>query len=678
MIIMKDIDGKGEDVTNACFDIRIDEQSGGLRELRHPRDPHAMNWCLDTADWGRVRCGLITNYERVHGNPALVRRDRELRFLPPVQVEQTEDGAVVQYADANIRVTAHRFLQGDRYVERYVVKNLREIDLFLEHGDVGIMVPFNDIYTNALDCRTNRCHTHIWCGENCTYINALKMGESDINLGLMLTKGSIRSYSVYDTYTNHRGRIMLNLPHLELLAGEEYTVEWELFWHGGKEDFHRKAKAYDTFVDIRAPHYTVFEDESIEFAVDTTKPVAVFCDGQPIKVCDGAVCHRPTRLGEHRFDITVGDVHTHAEFFVSEPLDTVVEKRVRFIVNNQQYTRADSALDGAFLIYDVKEKSLVFDAVARDHNACRERLGMGLLLVKYLQKQYDEQIMQSLNRYMTFVLREMVDVEKGEVYDGINRNAKFKRLYNAPWVTTLFVEYYYLTGDTNYLDYTYTLLDNYYQNGGYAFYPNGLSMRQTVEAFRRAGMHDKGEAILAMFRKHTDNIVENGGDYPKHEVAFEQTIVSPAATFTAEMAYLTDDAVYREEARKHVSILARFNGEQPSCHLNEIPIRYWDDYWFGKARLFGDTFPHYWSCLSGRSMLAYVRCSGDNTYRQAAERTFRNCLCLFNDKGEGSCAYVYPFTLNGEQGAFYDDWANDQDYALYYYLDDEIKKEESV
>ena len=663
---------------NAFFTITTDAETGAVRELRHPRDPHGMNWCLDTANWGRVRCGLITNYERVHGNPSLVRPNRELKFLPAMSVEQTVDGVTVRYADENIQVTVCRTLQDDRYVERYVLKNLREIDLFLEHGDVGIMVPFNDIYTNALDCRTNRCHTHLWCGGNCTYVNALKMGESDINLGLMLTEGCIESYSVYDTYTNHRGQIMLNLPHLELLAGEEYTVEWQLFWHSGNEDFYRKAKTFPAFVDIRAPQYTVFENEPIEFTVDSAAPITVTCDGESVAVQDGTVRYTPKRLGEHRFDIAVGDVKTYAEFFVSEPLDTVVKKRVDFIVDKQQYTRADSALDGAFLIYDVKEKSLVFDAIARDHNACRERLGMGLLLIKYLQRQYDERVMQSLDRFMAFVLREMVDVEQGEVYDGVNRDARFKRLYNAPWVTTLFTEYYYLTGDTAYLDYTYILLDHYYQNGGYHFYPNGLSMRKTVEAFRKAGMQDKGEAILAMFRRHTDNIVENGGDYPKHEVAFEQTIVSPAATFTSEMAYLTDEPTYKEEARKHVSILARFNGKQPSFHLNEIPIRYWDDYWFGKARLFGDTFPHYWSCLSGSAMSAYCLTGDDAAYSTLAERTFRNCLCLFNEKGEGSCAYVYPFTLNGEKGAFYDEWANDQDFALYYYLDDKMTKEEFV
>ena len=52
----------------------------------------------------------------------------------------------------------------------------------------------------------------------------------------------------------------------------------------------------------------------------------------------------------------------------------------------------------------------------------------------------------------------------------------------------------------------------------------------------------------------------------------------------------------------------------------------------------------------------------------------RNCLCLFNARGEGSCAYVYPFRLNEKPGEFYDEWANDQDFALYFAMELELFK----
>lgn len=55
-----------------------------------------------------------------------------------------------------------------------------------------------------------------------------------------------------------------------------------------------------------------------------------------------------------------------------------------------------------------------------------------------------------------------------------------------------------------------------------------------------------------------------------------------------------------------------------------------------------------------------------------AEKCMRNCLCLYSDEGGGSCAYVYPYTSNGEKGQFYDEWANDQDFALYIALCENI------
>ena len=135
------------------------------------------------------------------------------------------------------------------------------------------------------------------------------------------------------------------------------------------------------------------------------------------------------------------------------------------------------------------------------------------------------------------------------------------------------------------------------------------------------------------------------------------------------MALVTNSDTYKNAASVYAEILERFACRQPSFHLNEIPIRYWDDFWFGKSRLFGDTFPHYWSCLNARAFYDYYKCSGDEHYKAAAEMCNRNCLCLFNNKGEGSAAYVYPLKLNQTRGQFYDEWANDQDFALYFFLE---------
>ena len=86
--------------------------------------------------------------------------------------------------------------------------------------------------------------------------------------------------------------------------------------------------------------------------------------------------------------------------------------------------------------------------------------------------------------------------------------------------------------------------------------------------------------------------------------------------------------------------LEAFNGSQPSYYLNEVAIRHWDGHWFGKRELFGDTFPHYWSTITGAVYYYYALCTGDSSYQKRAENVVRNNLCLFFEDGKASCAYM--------------------------------------
>ncbi len=84
--------------------------------------------------------------------------------------------------------------------------------------------------------------------------------------------------------------------------------------------------------------------------------------------------------------------------------------------------------------------------------------------------------------------------------------------------------------------------------------------------------------------------------------------------------------------------------------------------------MLGDTYPHYWSVLSGIVFEAYGRLTGDHSFQDAARAALRGSLSLFAADGSASCAMVFPQTVNGERACFWDPWANDQDWALYYAL----------
>ena len=102
--------------------------------------------------------------------------------------------------------------------------------------------------------------------------------------------------------------------------------------------------------------------------------------------------------------------------------------------------------------------------------------------------------------------------------------------------------------------------------------------------------------------------------------------------------------------------------------MNEVAIRHWDGYWFGKRRCFGDTFPHYWSALSGLAYRETEEIAGSGIYSRKTEKTLRGVLSMFREDGSASCACVYPMCVNGRKAGFYDPWANDQDWGLYFML----------
>lgn len=649
------------------FQIDFNSENGTISSIKIVGDDNDMNWCSDDGKWGFVH---YINYDNIWGDYKSRMKEMSLESFT-----QSTDSAVSVYSNGLLRATVSRSFDGNgNLVERFELENLVYADAFLCEFNFGIEVPFNDRYTDADDCAVHRCNTHIWCGLDSTYINALRMGISQLNLGLVVNKGSFGDYSILNG--TGRGRFILNLSPTEIVQGEHCTIEWTVFAHKGKEDFVKKALEYPQFIHIDAKHHTLFRGEKIRFCAKTAsipQSVRVYDKDGDIeyKIENNSVTVEcdTTQNGERRIFVEINGVTTYADFLVKDSFEDILKKRIDFIVDKQQYHRAGSPLDGAYLIYDNKEEHMFFEDCIADHNASRERIGMGLLIARYLQTHENNKFYNSLMGYIAFVKREMYDCESGYVYNTVGKDKNQVRLYNAPWVATLFTEMYCLTGDKNYLREVLKLFEVYYEIGGTKFYPNGISILRTINAFKDAGMTEECHTLYQMFEKHVDNMVANGTSYPKHEVNYEQTIVSPAATFVSEFAVLSGEKKYAENAKIHVETLERFNGSQPSFHMKEIPIRYWDDYWFGRMKLVGDTFPHYWSCLTARSYKDYYNLSGDKKYLEAAEECMRNCLCLFTDDGRGSAAYMYPYRIDDSYGKVYDEWANDQDFALYFAIE---------
>lgn len=651
---------------NTKFLINLDENTGFITSIVNPTDEYRMNWCAEDGSWSKLH---QRNWNAFTG---------ELGVLPGKEMNlcsfiQDEVSSKAVYSNGELMVTVTRwFKENGNFVENYTLKNVTPTVLCVNRDNFGIETPFNDRYTNADECMIRHCHTHIWCGHHVAWVNALKMGISDINLGLFLTKGALDCYDQNNCHTNHRGIFVLEPESLLLKSGEEYELEWELFWHESKDDFHKVISGYDRYIGIDAVHYTVFEGENIEFTVtvESGEVPQVTCQKQLIPVSKEDGCYRviyeAPKAGEYRFEIRAGEVHTWTDFKVKIPFRTLLENRVKFIVRNQQCLDKDSPLYGSFLVYDNEYDSPYFDYSNPDHNACRERMNIPLLLMKYLQMKDDPEVRAAIDIFIQFVFREFYEETTGEVFNTIGKNKDQVRPYNPPGVMLVFTEMYFVTKDEFYLKHILKLADNYYAAGGKKCYANGIAIAKVIRAFRTAGWDKEAERMMEHFKSHVDNIIGNGTSYPKHEVNYEQTIVTPAVNHISEFGALSEDKEYYiKEATKHLECLERFSGMQPSFHLYEIAIRYWDDYWFGKNRTFGDTLPHHLSCLTSRAYLAYSLLTGKKEWMDRAEEGLRNCMCLVGDDARGAAAYVYPYKLNGRRGEFYDPWSNDQDLVLY-------------
>lgn len=609
-----------------------------MKRWIHPDDPYQMNWVEGKKEWGTVKC------------PAGI----------SVQIEQKAENDIL--------------------TERYVFTNESSHDIFTSATDIAIYTPFNDNYEAAKVCMTNRCHTHIWCGKNVSYIMALRMGKEAPHLGLMLTKGSLEGYSAerdLEKSSNDRGDFLLHPEPFHLRPKESYLIEWILFWHNGKEDFYTKLREFENYIEVKADSYTVFKEELIQIQITPMNQM-------PIIVTDLSNGEKKSlekegntyilreyanQTGERNYSIQAREIRTTCSILVMPKLLELVEKRCEFIARKQQYhaTDREEPLDGAYLVYDTEEKHLYYQA-QNDYNAARERVGMGILFAEYLKKTSNIELYDSLMQYKAYIEREIINPETGEVFNEIGRDASVQRLYNCPWIALFYIKLYELTKESENLTLAFRVLRTYYQKGGAKFYAIEIPAAEMIAYLEKEGRKEEKEELLGYLKEHAEFIIQTATNYPCHEVYYEQSIVAPAANFLFDIYEITKEERYLTEAEKQLEILELFNGLQPDYHLYEVSIRHWDGFWFGKYQIYGDTFPHYWSALTGNAYRKKAKIRNEKAYLKKADASYRGVLSLFQPDGSASCAMVYPITVNGIRAHFYDPYANDQDWGLYFIL----------
>ncbi|HVX83583.1 MAG TPA: hypothetical protein VH253_02080 [Phycisphaerae bacterium] len=629
-------------------------------------DPAHMNWVRDDGPaWGM---------------PLSKEAGKLTPWGAPEMSSSGAGGNELRFTHGALKLTLKQTLNADSQLEqRYTLTNTSGGPVALAEGDFGLCVPLPDNYPSAEISLTQRCDTHLWMGGSAAWINAIRMNGTAPELGLVLEEGSLTAYSITDRpwNSNDRGFFVVHPAARTLGPGESMTLAWRVFWHQDWHDFFAEAQRVPGFVRLQADRYTVFPGEAVHITAQgggALAGAAVTVNGQPVAAqIQGdhlSAEFTPAGPGDQRVELALAGRTAWMRAYASPDPMALIAARCRFIIDHQQKHTPGEAIDGALLAYDNQTKELVLEK-SNDRNAGRERVGMGVLLALYVPRCGDAalkaRIDEALNVYWKFVSEHLQGAD-GTVYN--NTDDPKQRLYNYPWVAMLHLAMFQAYGDGKYLDAFVRTVRSFYAHGGAKMYPIDLPIREGLAALTKAGRTQERDELLGLFRGHADRMIQVGTAMPKSEVNYEQSIVAPACDVLLQVAEATGDAKYRTAAEPFVQALLAFNGQQPDHHLNDLGIRHWDDYWFGKGKLYGDTFPHYWSTLTGMVLADEARMEPGqaDALRRRAVAIVANSFSLFSADGAASCAYVYPLTVNDRPGQFYDAWANDQDWALVHYL----------
>lgn len=678
------------------FNITVDSNTGALLSIVNPKDNATMNWIggPGNAPWqplgsrwgiGYADTGKQTLPRAVWNNPRIASDDRSIKATYTV-----DDDLVLD-------VTRELDRSSSAFTECYSFLNSGNESLTLNDAgtaSLAIYTPFNDHYTSTTDVLEHRAHAHIWAmGGSSSWVKMTRMGLRGPHLGLVLTEGALSGYSVEsrDTITssNTRGVFLLHPDVPTLESGQSGKVCWQLFWHDDWDDFFKQCAARSQqFVDVEASSLTAVEGETVNLTFSGAITSDSTLQGGDLELQKHeesySTSFQADKLGQTDLTLTTGSgsEQRNATFLLNTvpPIDELIANRTKFITTRQQLSpsSSDPVKAGAYAVYDNQLDAIVTFDQSSDRNTARERVGMGVLLTRWLKERPDEKMEQSLRIYYDYVNNRLQN-SSGWVHDGpLGSGDTQKRLYNWPWIMQLHLGMAKLGYDdpiTSNGNYTATPLqrflrtvESFYAEGGSDFYPIDLPIYESLRFLNESGNKAAFDRVLELFTHHGEIVAQTGRIYPPSEVNFEQSIVAPAANILLELYRATGNQTWLRGVKPHFDLLEAFGGRQPDYRLHDVAIRHWDGYWFGKERLWGDTFPHYWSTLTAIAMHHYAKATGDESYGARAEGILRANLKLFTPDGRGSCAFIYPLTVNGREGDHGDPYANDQDWALAHLL----------
>lgn len=658
-------------ISNKKIEVHFDKKNGNTIGIFNPQDPHAMNWVLNHSKWG-----VFGEYE-------------------VKDVTKTKEGICVSWESVSqeVIVIVEKRLVGGLYQERYTIVNQANEAISLTKDNFGLIFPYDCVFGKK-DTLNHSCITHVWCGGDVTWMYSAKPNGEKSYLVCYCEDGSFSDYSInYDVTRvskgcDYRGDIVLHMTECMIKANEQISFTLNYTFSSETPDtapVGRFCKAR-----ISANKYTAFLNEKVSCIFETTdvlSGVEILVNGEPIDYVIDDNLVKWTLVSEKAKEMKVcarwNGKETWMFVNILESLDVILHKRAKFITERQQCHEEGSPLDGAYLIYDRVENKLVCSAVLADHNACRERLSMGTVVALALQYKYDDFMMKSLKKHREFIEREVFDADTGIVYNEINKDNTWHRAYNYFWMADYYLEWYKLTGEQQCILYAARIMMTYYDkaNGILQVSPC-MRMTDICKCLEHEKLLDLRQELIQRICSHADYIIKEGDSCYSEEVSCTQGMFIGKVDLLCQAYLLSGNKEYLSCVPNYLEKSDNFSARQPDYHTNDIAVRYWDLFWFGKIRIYGDTMPQWLGAWAGEIYSFVHQCGFGNEYFRRMENNLKNNLCVFDDNGYGATSYLVPYKVvmyssipyyynemlpeGIAYGRKYDDYANDQDWALYF------------
>ena len=661
------------ELKNRLFTIGFDENNGTPVSWRLNSDPTNATWIEPGYVWGRVY--------GFDGKPEV----------------KTYTDKIVSVYNGGITLTITRQITETAFEESYIFHNNKNVDYFLRENEWGIYVPFHSCTSETKeDLYHTRFITDLWCGGDVCWAKTTRISGENPWLLTYMTKGKIKSYSQerdFKSGNDYRGTLVLNPAPEAIPVGGEMEISLR---HTFETDSLENALAgYDGHLELSADLYTVYVGEKLHMTgkfSGKAENVSVTLNEQnvPFTLENNVINveYKCDSAGERTFCFTVNG---KTGFIVTNtilPLSILLEKRAKFICEKQQYHCSGSPLDGAYLIYDDRSKSLYYNDGFYDHNAGRERFAFAITVARELRHKYDAKLAASLDKYTGFIEREMLDTETGIVYNEVHKNNNWNRLYNYPWLSAFYYERYMLNGDIRDLTIAGRILRSASAQsaatGEEAFRCGSYAVLPTMRELKKAGLTELYNEIIYSLRQIADpiekaknNVRASGVEGSLHA----DTGVDEAVLLIIVYA-VTNEEKYRTAAHEYITKAFNIAGTQPDFRLNTNPTRYWESYWFGSDKRYGDVCPHMWNAETALACYLWQTVTGERSFEQRMLNNSRSVMSLYREDGFASHAYHYYFEFRGIDtmennpyeftnvdtywGKYYDRWSNDQDWAIIY------------